>query len=205
MIADPAVGVLRGFDCVIPAAGESVRMGRPKQLVDWEGRPLIEVTVRNALTACRRCIVVTGAASDRVSGALAGIPGVTIVHNPDYREGMLSSIIAGLGAVSTGWCFIVPGDMPALGAALFHGLAAAAEGRDQIAAIFPRLGDRRGHPVLLRSSLRERLLESGGRFSRMRDFLEQWPCLDVPVTDPSIFHDVDRPEDLPGKRGNGTR
>src|SRR5262245_63501299 len=81
---------------IILAAGSASRMGRPKQLLDWGGRPLVRVVAEHALAArLDRVLVVVGAASDAVAAALAGLP-VELVENPAYAEGQSTSLRAGV-------------------------------------------------------------------------------------------------------------
>ncbi len=71
---------------VILAAGGSQRLGRPKQLLDWQGQPFIAKVAQNASDAgLTPLIVVTGAESEAVKAVLTGLP-VTVVHNPDWQQ-----------------------------------------------------------------------------------------------------------------------
>ena len=75
---------------LVLAAGQSKRLGRPKQLLDWHGEPLVRHAARVALGAgCDETIVVVQPGALRE--ALDGLA-VTIIDNPDFEEGMSSSI-----------------------------------------------------------------------------------------------------------------
>ena len=78
---------------VILAAGTSRRLGRPKQLVELDGEPLVRRIARIALTACDPVAVVSGAVP--LDGPLSGLP-VEIVENVFWTEGIASSIRAGI-------------------------------------------------------------------------------------------------------------
>jgi molybdenum cofactor cytidylyltransferase len=81
---------------LILAAGNSVRMGATKQLLDWDGQPLVRHAAEIALQAgCGPVAVVLGANETAIAPALGGLP-VEIVHNPRWAEGMGTSIQAGL-------------------------------------------------------------------------------------------------------------
>lgn len=83
---------------VILAAGESVRLGRPKQLVPVEGIPLVARAARTALAAnLGPVVVVLGAHAALVAPALDGLH-VHVVMHTDWRHGMGSSIAAGVNA-----------------------------------------------------------------------------------------------------------
>ena len=116
---------------VILAAGASRRMGKPKALVRWEGRTLLEWAVHNAAVHCSECVVVAGHAGIEVCDAVSqlaarGYP-VQAVKNPVPTRGMLSSILVGAEAVGTDWFFVSPVDMPCLDPAVYLALLQEAE------------------------------------------------------------------------------
>lgn len=85
---------------VILAAGNSSRMGQPKQLLPLNGEPLIRHAAQTALASvCNSVIIVLGAEASRVREALAGLP-VEIVENLAWADGMGTSIHAGVSSVS---------------------------------------------------------------------------------------------------------
>lgn len=84
---------------VLLAAGEASRMGRVKQLIPFEGEPLIVRAVRQALASgADPVVVVLGAHADAIRPALEDLP-VAVVENPRWSEGMGTSIQAGLAAL----------------------------------------------------------------------------------------------------------
>jgi molybdenum cofactor cytidylyltransferase len=81
------------------AAGGSTRMGRPKQLLDYRGRPLLRHSVEQALgSRCRPVVVVLGADAGACRAVIRDLP-VEIVVNEDWTQGMGSSIRAGITAL----------------------------------------------------------------------------------------------------------
>jgi molybdenum cofactor cytidylyltransferase len=81
---------------VILAAGGSLRLGRPKQLVRSGGRSLIRIAVEAATGAgCRPVVVVLGAAERPVRVALRGLD-VRRVTNHAWSQGLAGSIRCGL-------------------------------------------------------------------------------------------------------------
>ena len=84
---------------IILAAGESKRMGSPKQLLSFDGSTLL---ARVAKTACESMthpvIAVLGAHAEKIRPTL-NIPGITVVNNEDWQEGMASSIRKGLSSM----------------------------------------------------------------------------------------------------------
>ncbi|MEL6593267.1 MAG: nucleotidyltransferase family protein [Bacteroidota bacterium] len=84
---------------ILLAAGEASRMGQPKQLLTYQGQSFLQRAVLNLLHApCDRIIVVLGAHEDLVRPGLTHLP-VRIAYNPEWREGMASSIRAGMKLV----------------------------------------------------------------------------------------------------------
>jgi len=82
-------------DIVILAAGASTRLGRPKQLLPWQGITLLQYAVQTALTVTTQPVVVTGANGEHLAAALD--PGqVKLVYNPNWQQGIASSIQCGL-------------------------------------------------------------------------------------------------------------
>lgn len=88
---------------IILAAGESTRMGEPKQLLPYRGTTLLQHAIDTARSVPRApVVVVLGANADRIRGEL-NEPFILIEENPDWREGMGSSIRTGLGALTAAY------------------------------------------------------------------------------------------------------
>ncbi len=84
------------FAIVLLAAGIASRMGRPKQLLDFHGVPLIRHAASEAVASqCAPVVVVCGAQREPIAEALAGLP-VELAHNARWEEGMGTSIQCGL-------------------------------------------------------------------------------------------------------------
>ncbi|HEY4159148.1 MAG TPA: nucleotidyltransferase family protein [Polyangiaceae bacterium] len=78
--------------CALLAAGGSRRLGFPKQLVHWEGLPLVRRAAECGLGShCAETLVVLGAHAVRVREALGELP-VTLRENQGWREGLASSV-----------------------------------------------------------------------------------------------------------------
>jgi molybdenum cofactor cytidylyltransferase len=81
---------------VILAAGQSSRLGSPKQLLPYAEISLLAHTVDVALSSgCTPVLVVVGANKETVVADIAG-KNVHVVHNDGWQEGMASSLRAGL-------------------------------------------------------------------------------------------------------------
>ncbi|MET9953350.1 nucleotidyltransferase family protein [Streptomyces sp. NPDC006339] len=134
------------------AAGGGRRLGgRPKALLSHRGRPLVEHAVRVLREGgCEVVHVVLGAAAERVR-AEARLPGCVLVDNPEWAEGMGSSLRVGLASleaevlpVEAALVSLV--DQPGIGAAAVDRVRAAYRGPRTLAAA--SYEGRRGHPVL---------------------------------------------------------
>ncbi len=80
-------------------------MGRPKQLILYDGMPLVARAADAALEAgAKPVIVVLGAHAPDVQAALMHLAGITVVVNPDWATGLASSLTAGLRASLTTQC-----------------------------------------------------------------------------------------------------
>jgi molybdenum cofactor cytidylyltransferase len=148
---------------LILAAGASTRLGRPKQLLDWGGRPLVRVAAEMALAArLDPVLVVVGGARAEVEGALAGLP-LRIVANPDYAAGQSTSLHAGIAALGIDGDAVVVllGDQPFVSAAIVERLVA--EWRASAAPIVaPVYAGQRGNPVLFARAVFPELLAIQG-------------------------------------------
>lgn len=141
---------------IVLAAGESRRLGHPKQLVQHEGETLLARAIRTAHeSGAAPIFVVLGANAQLIHHSIATSP-ATLVMNENWQEGIASSIRVGFyaAAESTPPCDAVllmtcdqPRITPAHLAALLHAFrhqpepsiaASAYAGVRGIPAIFPR-------------------------------------------------------------------
>jgi molybdenum cofactor cytidylyltransferase len=136
---------------IVLAAGRSLRMARcNKLLMEVAGKPVIRCVVDAlAATGIDPIAVVTGYESDRLRAALAELP-VDIVENPDYSQGMSSSLRAGLNALeeSVSDALICLGDMPWVEPGDLRRIIAAGEEPGGRRICVPVHHGRRGNPVL---------------------------------------------------------
>lgn len=136
---------------IILAAGKSSRMGGPnKLLARLEGKALIRHAAEAASGApLAQTIVVTGHLNEAVAAEVEGLD-ITLVHNPDFADGMAGSIRTGMNALSqdTDAVIIMLGDMPRIDAAALGKLLASYR-QDETSLIVTATADgKRGNPVL---------------------------------------------------------
>jgi molybdenum cofactor cytidylyltransferase len=146
----PRVAVL------VLAAGRSTRMGGPnKMLADANGQPLVVHAVKAALASqAVEVVVVLGHMADEVRVAIEkAVPAksrLRFVTNPDFAEGLSTSVRTGIGALSTNVdaAVVQLGDMPGVNAGLLDRLMAAYNPVEGRAICVPTVVGKRGNPVL---------------------------------------------------------
>lgn len=192
---------------IVLAAGTSSRMGAPnKLLLDFNGMPLVRHVVARIIAGNpSETIVVTGHQQDEVREALAGLP-VSFVHNPDFEQGMTSSIKAGV-APATGTGFMIClSDMYAMSPASYSELMAfflARLATDPLSICLPFYHGERGNPVIFSSAFRDEILshpEPEGCRKIVQDNAEH--LYKLQITSPEILQDLDTPEDYQQARNN---
>ncbi|MDQ1025033.1 CTP:molybdopterin cytidylyltransferase MocA [Streptomyces umbrinus] len=132
------------------AAGGGRRLGgRPKALLTHQGHPLVEHAARTLRAGgCTRIHVVLGAGADTVRER-AVLPGCVLVDNPEWAQGMGSSLRAGLDSLAgTGVRAVLVSlvDQPGIGPEAVARVHAAYESDETLAAA--AYDGKRGHPVL---------------------------------------------------------
>ncbi|HEY5835179.1 nucleotidyltransferase family protein [Streptomyces sp.] len=188
------------------AAGGGRRLGgRPKALLPFRGRPLVEHAVRTLRAGgCGPVHVVLGAAAAEVREA-AELDGCVIVENPHWEGGMGSSLRAGLaslaGAASRPAATVIGlVDQPGVGAeTVARVLAAARAGDDLVSGLVSAMYEgRRGHPVLIGASRWAGVACSAGEDRGARTYLREHAEQTVLVEcgDVGDAADIDTPADL---------
>jgi molybdenum cofactor cytidylyltransferase len=140
---------------IVLAAGRSTRMGGPnKMLADANGQPLVVHAVKAALASqAVELVVVLGHMADQVKAAImAAVPTsrLRFVTNPDFAEGLSTSVRTGIGALGkeVDAAVVQLGDMPGVNAALLDRLMAAFSPVEGRSICVPTVGGKRGNPVL---------------------------------------------------------
>ena len=189
---------MSGISAIVLAAGAGRRFGGGKLLAPFRGRALIEATLSELRRApVDEIIVVVGAEGERLRSISTAYE-TRIVENPDWAEGMSTSVRAGLLACAPGTraAVVSLADQPLVGAEAVERLVVAFEGGAEVAVATyggeprnPVLFGRRAWPLLLRELSGDR----GARvfLKRHRESVTEVPCDDV--ADPA---DVDTVEDL---------
>jgi nicotine blue oxidoreductase len=190
----------RRVGALVLAAGEGKRFGGPKALAELDGERLVDRAVRIlALGGADPVVVVLGAAVVDVPGADA------VVVNPDWADGMGSSLRAGLAAPALDGCTAVlvqlvdqPGIRADAVRRLLAAHAAVAEPTADL-AVATYAGER-GHPVLLGRDHWAGVAESAVGDRGARQYLAEHADAVVEVACDGTSRDADTPDEL---RGHG--
>jgi molybdenum cofactor cytidylyltransferase len=187
---------------IVLAAGLSRRMGRPKLLLEFKGRPVIRHAVERVVAAgLHPVLVVTGAEHDALARALAGLE-VQLAVNPTPESGQGSSVGVGVSALPAGTdaVLIALGDQPGVPAEVIPALIEALKKPGKAIAA-PRYADGLGNPVLFGSSVFQELLALGGDRGA-RSVIERDPSrLAVVEVASPMPRDIDTPEDYESLSG----
>jgi molybdenum cofactor cytidylyltransferase len=202
---EPTAAGARSVAAVVLAAGRSTRMGGPNKLIaEISGKPLVRIAVEEALASrAKPVIVVTGHQRERVEAALAGLP-VRLVHNPDFAQGLGTSVKAGIAAVpaESDGAAICLGDMPQVDTALIDRLIAAFDPEKGALAVVPTVQGERGNPVLWSRRFFPDLMAIEGDIGARRLIGRYGEAVvEVAVTGKAAVTDVDTPEALEVLKG----
>ncbi|MCX5880379.1 MAG: NTP transferase domain-containing protein [Deltaproteobacteria bacterium] len=187
----------KSLTAIILSAGLSSRLKDFKPLLPLGGELLLERVISLYQSAGVQDIrVVTGHRAGDVM-ALAGSCGARPVFNPDFAQGMFSSVIAGVSDLlpDCDGFFIHPVDIPLVRRQTLIDLQNAFKlGKSSIC--YPTFLEIRGHPPLI-SGIHVKALNNWMGQGGLREFLNglEAEVMNVPVVDQFILKDIDMPED----------
>jgi molybdenum cofactor cytidylyltransferase len=185
---------------IVLAAGRSTRMGAAnKLLAELGGTAVVRRVAEAALASqARPVLVVTGHQAEAVRSALAGLD-VAFVANPDFAQGLSTSLKAGLRALpgETDGALILLGDMPRIAAADLDRLIAAFADEGGEAIIAPLHDGKRGNPVVWPRAYFAEMLELEGDTGAGRLLAAHADRVrGIDLGTDAILADVDTPEAL---------
>jgi len=198
--AAPAPSAGRSVAAIVLAAGRSTRMGGPNKLLETiSGKPLVRIAAEQALSSrASPVVVVSGHERARVEAALAGLD-VRLVHNPDYPQGLSTSVKAGLAALppESEAAIVCLGDMPQVTSALIDRLIAAFDPERNALVVLPTFSGKRGNPVLWSRRFFPELIALEGDVGA-RHLIGAYPevVTEVPVENAAAMVDIDTPDAL---------
>jgi len=197
---------------ILLAAGESRRMGCPKALLDWDGRPLLAYQLAE-LDGSRvdRVVIVLGHRARDVLPLCRGLQApkaqregpktragwVQVVVNPHYRRGPTTSIRAGVAALppEVRALLVLRVDQPRPHI-LLDALVEAHLARASLITM-PTYQGRRGHPPVFAATLIPELAAVSEEGRGLRALMERHAAdiREVDLSDPVVLLDINTPED----------
>lgn len=186
---------------VILAGGRSARMGVPKALLDFRGRPFVARILEafEALDLKTRVVVLGPDAGPRVRPEIAGHD-CLILENADVDGGPIASLrcaLTALRAVRPAAIMVWPVDLPHVRIATAERLVEAFR-RAGAPIVVPTFAERRGHPVIWGSQVFPELETSDAAVSegaRAVLHAHETDVHTVAVDDPAVIDQVNTPED----------
>ncbi len=181
------------ISAILLAAGQSKRMGKPKQLMPLGNSTIMEQAIDNLLNSrVSEVIVVLGYEAEAMAEKVANRP-VKIAINPAYYQGMSASIVAGLNLVSdkAEAVMLVLADQPFVDSQTINSLMEAFVAHNRGIAI-PVYQGRRGHPVIFAIRYKGELSRLKGDIGG-REIIDRHPddVLEVAVNCEGICIDID--------------
>jgi molybdenum cofactor cytidylyltransferase len=188
---------------IVPAAGQSRRMGQPKLVLPWKDGTIIEATLAAWKASSVAAIVVVVRPDDaelaaicRRAGADVVVPTVDPPHMRDSVQHALDHIAENYRATEADVWMLAPADMPRLSSAIVRHLLAAHQ-PETPAILTPTMAGRSGHPVLFPWPLALQVpqLPEGRGINALhwQNPMRAVPCDELGVAR-EAFHDVDTPE-----------
>jgi len=154
------------YGIIILAAGNSSRLGEPKQLLQFQGKSLIRHITQAALeTVGRNTIIVTGSNSELLEQELGDLP-CKLVFNADWQKGMSTSIKTGIHALESHdphvkGSILAVSDQPFVSAEVFNALIQIFE-ETRKGIIASQYSDSLGTPAFFTTSHFPTLLQLAG-------------------------------------------
>jgi CTP:molybdopterin cytidylyltransferase MocA len=191
------------FFAIVLAAGDSQRMGRPKALLEFDGRTALDLCVTACLEGgASEVVVVLGAEAEPIRKAsralLRSSAPVRLVVNERHATGQTSSVQCALAEIPAGAFLVFPVDLPLVDGSVVRALAEAyRKERERSQRIFVAVhAKRRGHPVLFGERTRPGVLALAPE-APLHLVVRARPgrVVEVPVRSPEILRDLDTPED----------
>jgi molybdenum cofactor cytidylyltransferase len=186
---------------IILAAGASERMGYPKALLPYRGRPFLT----GILEACQAAgmehnVVVLGYYEDKIRSTI-DLSDAIVATNTELDAGPIGSIRAGIRALAgkpVEAAVIWPVDRPHVGVATVSALVDVFRESHGVIVV-PTHDGRRGHPVLFGKAVFEELLAApNDEGARAVVHKEPARVVEIPVDDMAVLEDFNTPEDYKG-------
>jgi molybdenum cofactor cytidylyltransferase len=192
---------------VVLAAGTSTRMGTVKQLLQIDGRPLVQHVVDNVRRSnVEQIILVLGHSADEIQRQLM-VEGAKVVLNDSFRQGMGTSLKSGLAAIDSNIeaALIILADQPFVHPETLDRLIAE-HARTHAQIVIPTYRGFRGNPVLLDRSVFPEVMGLSGDIGCRAIFGDhQQGIVKLAIGDVGILLDIDQKSDYESLRDSDSR
>ena len=182
---------------MILAAGESKRMGKPKLLLPFGEKTIIERVIDSVIQSkLDDVLVVLGAHREKIEKKIKDFS-IKIVVNPDFKNDMLSSVQCGFRALpeDVEASLVILGDQPEISSALINKIVEAYK-KSKKGIVLPVFRKNRGHPVLIDMKYQGEIEDLNPDLGlRNLVYKHAEDILEVEVITPSILQDIDTIED----------
>ena len=183
---------------ILLAAGIGQRFGADKRLYPLQnGEAMVVSVARQLLAVCDEVIAVVRSESDPVLPVLLGL-GVLCVPCVRASEGMGFSLAKGVefaASIGSDAVLLVLADMPYVKLETYNALLNALRGKASI--VVPGFNGKRGHPVGFSAAWFSELMRCAGDEGARSLLSTHEACvMHIPVCDPGIQQDIDRPDDF---------
>ncbi len=187
---------------IVLAAGSSVRLGQPKQLIRFQCKSLLRWVLEAALASrLEHTVLVLGHEAAPITEALGDLarhPHLAVLVNNRYQDGQGTSLQAGLRAIQRRFSAVMflLGDQPLVGTGTINTLLTQFLASDKDICV-PVCRGKRANPTIFSRRFYDRIFSISGD-TGARALIDNHPedVLRVPFDDPSRFLDVDDQDDL---------
>ena len=174
-------------------------MGRPKQMLAWRGKTLLRHVLDSLIDSdIDEIILVLGHEAEAIRKSLTGLKIKTLI-NPDYRQGMATSLRAGLLALDPGSeaFLVLLADQPGIGPEIINRMIRGFREADPRRGIVrPVYRGRRGHPVLIGAQYLKEALQLQGDVGARRILIDHpEDILEIDVDQDTVLKDIDTPDE----------
>jgi len=190
----------KNITALVLSAGLSGRMGAYKPLLKFKGKSFIQNIVEKLNSVCEKIVIVTGYRSNDIENEINSnindemIQKIEFVFNEDFAKGMFLSLKKGIGACSDAdWILYHFVDQPSIPFRFYSQFTKQID--DAYDWIQPVINERKGHPVLFGSKMKEEIMGANvnsnlKKLSRMEINKKYWQC-----NFKQIFDDIDNIND----------
>ncbi len=181
---------------IVLAAGYSSRTGLFKMGLKLKDKTIIQQTIDGMSKYCSRVIVVGGYRIEKLKRLIEKHKNIQVIFNPDYKKGMFTSVKKGIKHINCERFFVLPGDLPFVTGNVYEKLL-----KTYGDIIIPVYKGKKGHPVLINSTLKNEILEEKDNSSLSR-FIKRKGYEIVETNESGILKDIDTLEDYRREKNN---